>query len=168
MSEDTATNEAPQGAESGQSETPSIEALQSQIEELKAHSRKWEQRAKENLQAKNTLEEQRKASLSEEEKRAEALADAERRAKEAEEAAASAVRESLRFRIAAKYGVSDEDAELFLTGSDEETLTKQAERLSNHSPAPKPNPAQGNRSATPAATTTGQKFADALTGMFNN
>lgn len=37
--------------------------------------------------------------------------------------------EALRMRIAAKHKISDEDAELFLTGSDEATLTKQAKRL---------------------------------------
>lgn len=38
--------------------------------------------------------------------------------------------EALRWKVAAKHGISDEDADLFLTGTDEETLTKQAERLS--------------------------------------
>lgn len=37
--------------------------------------------------------------------------------------------EALRSRIQAKYGISDEDAELFLTASDQETLEKQATRL---------------------------------------
>lgn len=41
----------------------------------------------------------------------------------------AAVAEALRWKIAAHHGVSDEDAELFLTGTDEETLTKQAQRL---------------------------------------
>ena len=36
---------------------------------------------------------------------------------------------ALRSRIQAKHGISDEDAELFLTATDEETLAKQAERL---------------------------------------
>ncbi|WP_353707613.1 hypothetical protein ABRQ22_17280 [Cellulosimicrobium sp. ES-005] len=36
---------------------------------------------------------------------------------------------ALRSRIQAKHGISDEDAELFLTAADEATLTKQAERL---------------------------------------
>lgn len=36
---------------------------------------------------------------------------------------------ALRLRVAAKNGISDEDADLFLTGTDEATLTKQAERL---------------------------------------
>lgn len=47
----------------------------------------------------------------------------------AEKAAADARAEALRFRIASKHQISDEDAETFLTGSDEETLTRQAERL---------------------------------------
>lgn len=37
--------------------------------------------------------------------------------------------ESLRWKIAAKHQVSDEDVELFLVGTDEATLTKQAERI---------------------------------------
>lgn len=37
--------------------------------------------------------------------------------------------ESLRWRVAAKHGITDADADLFLTGTDEETLTRQAERL---------------------------------------
>jgi hypothetical protein len=37
---------------------------------------------------------------------------------------------ALRARIQAKHGISDEDAALFLTATDEATLTKQAERLS--------------------------------------
>lgn len=50
---------------------------------------------------------------------------AEKSAREQAEATA------LRYRVASKHGVSEEDAELFLTGSDEDTLTKQAERLSD-------------------------------------
>lgn len=47
----------------------------------------------------------------------------------AEQRAAAAAAEALRWKVAAKHGISDEDAELFLTGTDEETLTRQAERL---------------------------------------
>jgi hypothetical protein len=47
----------------------------------------------------------------------------------AEQAAAAAKAEALRWKIAAKHGITDDDAELFLTGTDEETLTKQAQRL---------------------------------------
>ena len=39
-------------------------------------------------------------------------------------------REALRRRVQAAHGIADEDADLFLTGTDEETLTAQAKRLS--------------------------------------
>ena len=48
----------------------------------------------------------------------------------------------LRSDIAAQHGVSKEDRDLFLTGTDEETLTKQAERLAAHVAERKK---QGNR-----------------------
>ena len=69
----------------------------------------------------------------------------------AEQARDGAVAESLRLRVAAKHGIGSEDADLFLTGSDEETLKKQAERLiardgdrkknNNHVPREGTNPA---------------------------
>lgn len=49
----------------------------------------------------------------------------------AEKAAEKATADALRLRVALKHGISDEDADLFLTGTDEETLTKQAERLTD-------------------------------------
>lgn len=49
----------------------------------------------------------------------------------AESAHQAAVVEALRFKVASKHGISEDDAVLFLTGTDEETLTKQAQRLSN-------------------------------------
>ncbi len=39
--------------------------------------------------------------------------------------------EALRLRVASKFGIAEEDADLFLTGDDEETLTKQAKRLTD-------------------------------------
>jgi TolA-binding protein len=65
---------------------------------------------------------------------AEKLSKEERAVKERDDAFAeltAAKAEVLRFRIAAKFGITDEDAELFLTGTDEETITKQAERLAD-------------------------------------
>jgi len=50
------------------------------------------------------------------------IAEIEGRAKDAETRA-------LRSDIAAKHGIAAEDRDLFLTGTDEETLTRQAERL---------------------------------------
>jgi hypothetical protein len=66
--------------------------------------------------------------------------------------------EILRFRVAAKHGISDEDADLFLTGSDEESLTAQAERLASRYAdagkprSPKPDPNQGRTSSGTAST----------------
>lgn len=56
---------------------------------------------------------------------------------------ADLARERLVARIQAKHGISDEDADLFLTGADEDALTKQAERLAEHAQDRKK---QGNRS----------------------
>ena len=67
-----------------------------------------------------------------------------------EEQVATANREALRRRVQAAHSISDEDADLFLTGTDEATLTAQAKRLadrdsdrrkkSNHVPAEGSNP----------------------------
>jgi len=72
------------------------------------------------------------------------LERAQKEAADAKEAAAKATTDALRFRIAAQHGISDEDAELFLTGSDADTLSKQATRLKERTPtSPKPDPTQG-------------------------
>lgn len=48
---------------------------------------------------------------------------------EVQKTAAERTTEALRLRIAIKNGISDEDAETFLTGATEEQMTRQAERL---------------------------------------
>lgn len=48
---------------------------------------------------------------------------------EMQQLASKAQRDALASRIAAKHGITPDDADLFLTASDEETLTAQAERL---------------------------------------
>ena len=98
-----------------------------------------------------------------------ALEKAQREAKEAQEAAATATADALRFRIAAKHGISDEDAALFLTGSDEDTLAKQAARLVERTPAtntPKPDLSQGGSGGTPTGSTADQ-FAAAISDALN-
>lgn len=64
--------------------------------------------------------------------------------------------EALRLRVAAKHGITEEDADLFLTGTDEDTLTKQAKRLTDRESERKtthgnrvPNEGRGNRSQQP-------------------
>ena len=92
-------------------------------------------------------------------------------AKEYQEAAAKASSEALRWRIAAKHGISDEDAEVFLTGADEDTLTRQAERLSALStaggpPTPKPDATQGARGNTLDPVATAQPGPQRLAAAF--
>jgi hypothetical protein len=83
------------------------------------------------------------------------LEKANERMAELQRQAALSATEALRFRIATKHGISDEDAEVFLTGSDEESITKQAERLvalqgeKVAAQQQKPDPSQGARPSMP-------------------
>lgn len=101
---------------------PPAPAAQPAETDWKAEARKWEKLAKENKGAADKLTALEEAQKTEAQK----LAD---RATKAEQTAATAQAEALRWRIAARNGISDEDAEIFLTGTTEESLTKQAERL---------------------------------------
>ncbi|WP_159844900.1 hypothetical protein [Nocardia sp. CY41] len=61
---------------------------------------------------------------------------------------------ALRYKYAAKHQISDEDAELFLVGTDEETIAKQAQRLAERGSASAPQPGtyvpgEGRTPATP-------------------
>jgi hypothetical protein len=88
------------------------------------HAREWEKRAKDNAQAAKRLAEIEDAQKSEAQKAAERVADLESQVAQANASA-------LRFKVASQFGIGSDDADLFLTGSDEETLTKQAERLTS-------------------------------------
>lgn len=98
------------------------------VDHWKSQSREWEKRAKANADAAKRLAEIENSQKSEAERNAD-------RIKQLENDAAEARREALRFKVASKHGISAEDADLFLTGSNEETLTKQAERLKDRTPA---------------------------------
>lgn len=154
MSDDTSnTQEASNGAENGeQGATPNDmpqqlgDAGKKALDAERAARKAAEDSAK-TLQAK--LDQIEKANMSELEK-------AQASAAENLKAAEAAKSEALRWRIAAKHGISDDDAETFLTGTDEDSLTKQAERLAALAAAkagpttPKPDLSQGG-SATPPA-----------------
>lgn len=99
----------------------------------KAEARKWEQRAKENKTAADRLAEIEESNKTEGQKQAERMA-------ELEKSATTAKVEALRYKYAAKFKISDEDAELFLTATDEETIGKQAERFSARESALQPTP----------------------------
>lgn len=133
----------------------------------KAKAREQEKRAKENAEAAKRLSEIEEANKSEAQKAADRIAALEQ---EATAAKASA----LRFKIAAKFQVSDEDADLFLTGTDEDTLTKQAERLAQRTEeagkprTPKPNPDQGKKPGASAGQTNADLFASVVSDQLSN
>lgn len=131
MSDPTASTE-PEATEANKATPAQVAAAKADAEKArtegddlaawKAEARKWEAQAKANADAAKRLAEIEESQKSEAEKAADRI-----RQLEAETEAAR--REALRFKVATKHGIGDEDADLFLTGSDEETLTKQAERL---------------------------------------
>lgn len=144
---------------------PPAEPAQAETD-WKAEARKWESRAKENAEARKELDSIRDAQKSEAEKAADRVAAAEK-------SAADALAELLRFKVAGKHGITDpDDIELFLTGSDEETLTRQAQRLSDRNAEasqprrPLPDPNQGR--STQGATSTADQFAAALSDVLNH
>jgi len=168
----TPNSEAPQGTEGEQgtgseNETPTVETLQAQIEEIKSHSRKWEDRAKANKDAADELAALKRAQMSDDERRSadvEALTserDTERERADAAEAALA------RLTLAIEFDLSKEDADALATvQGDEATLRALAERLASRSNRPpKPNPAQGNRGGAPTGTSTADKFADFFDGL---
>jgi len=117
-------------------------------------ARKAAEDAAKSLQAQ--LDEIKKSQMSDLEK-------AQATAQEHQQAAEQARAEALRWRIAAKHGISDEDAETFLTGSDEATLTRQAERLASMAAAtpatPKPDRTQGGQGGALALNSDGLEEA---------
>lgn len=85
-----------------------------------------------------------------------------REAQEAREALPKGITDAFREAAVTFGGISAEDAELFLTGSDKETLQKQAARLMERTPAgPAPDPSQGGSGgAQPAALNSDQLERD--------
>jgi hypothetical protein len=135
-------------------ETPNLgDAGKKALSEERKARRDAEQQAA-SLQAQ--LDEIKKSQMSDLEK-------AQTTAQEAQKAAEKAQAEALRWRIAAKHGISDEDAETFLTGTDEATLTRQAERLAALKPdapaTPKPDRTQGGSGQPPALNSDGLEQA---------
>jgi len=136
-----AVAEAAEKGRPGETPEQTIEALRSAL--AKANDE-----AKENRLKATELDQIKHAQMSELEKAQAAM-------QTATQEAAAAKAEALRWRIAAKHGISDEDAETFLTAGDEESLTRQAERLSamaqSTTPTPKPDLTQGGQGGTPPA-----------------
>lgn len=73
--------------------------------------------------------------------------------------------EALRWRVAATKGIDPEDVELFLTGTDEDTLTKQAERLAERVQTPGNRvPGEGTTPTTPKPS----EDTEFVRGLFGN
>lgn len=129
-------------------ETEAQEAAQTTETETdwKAASRKWEARAKEHKAALDAAQaeaarvkelETQLSTFTEEAGTKEAAAKA---------AVEKANLEIARLKVRAKYGLSEDETELFLTATDPEVLDKQGEALSKRtSNSVKPDSAQGNR-----------------------
>lgn len=136
---------APEGGNTPSGETPAADefkAITSQDEfEARLGKRLERERGKfsdyEDLKVKAAkLDEIEQANQTEAEKAAKRVADLEAELNNTR-------RESNRLKIAAEHGITDaDDIELFLTGTDEETLTKQAKRLADRDADRKKN---GNR-----------------------
>ena len=83
-----------------------------------------------------------------------------REAQEAREALPKGITEAFREAAVTFGGISAEDAELFLTGSDKETLQKQAARLMERTPtSPQPDLTQGGRGEPHALNSDGLENA---------
>lgn len=88
------------------------------------------------------------------------LERAQKAAQDATETAEKATKEAMRLRVAAKHGISDDDADLFLTGSDMETVERQAAALAARtSTGPKPDLSQGARGGPIALNSNGLEQA---------
>ena len=128
-------------------DTPTQPKPTETVDFWKAKAREQEKKARENASARAELDQLREANLSKEEK-------LQRERDDALTQVAQVRAEALRWKIAAKHGITDEDAELFLTAADEATLTRQAERLSARIKAEQPEglfvPAEGRQPSPPA------------------
>lgn len=134
------------------------------VSKLRAENAKHRTEAKANADAAKRLAEIEESQKTETQKLTDAKAAAESDALQARA-------DALRWRTAAKFGISDEDAETFLTGTDEEALTRQAERLAALSktetniPGPRADLSQGARGGSPNAGTPAQAFEQFLKGQ---
>lgn len=119
MSEDATTTEGTETAPEGTEQQPKPSET---VDFWKSKAREQEKRAKANAEAATRLAQIEESQKSEAQKAADRMAQLEREAE-------GAKLEAMRFRAATKHGIDDENAELYLTGTDEETINRQAEKL---------------------------------------
>lgn len=140
MSEPTTPVDGPPAEAGRPDETPeqTIAALREALQKANAQAKEHRERATELDKAKAAL-------MGDLEKASAALGDSQKATQEAASAAT-------RWKVAATHGVSAQDAEVFLTASDEAGLVAQAERLvelqgSKVPTNPLPDPSQGRADA---------------------
>lgn len=138
------------GLKALQAERSARQAAEKERDEAKAKALKWDEAEQAN---KSELERAR-------EEAAQAAADAQ-----------EARTEALRLRIATRHGISDEDADVFLTASDEAGLEAQATRLAEIAKSKAdadrhtPDPSQGPRKTVQkSAWDEGRERAKAMFG----
>lgn len=155
MSEQTAEATATETEASTEQETETKPA--ETVDFWKQKAREQEKRAKENAAAAKRLAELEESQKSEADKQTD-------RIKQLETEAESARRDALRFKVASEFGIASERAELLLTGSDEETMRRQAEALKGESDERKK---QGNRAPSEGRTqsSTSDPKRDFLRGL---
>ena len=127
---DTADPAAPQ---EGQQEPEAKTFDAEYVDKLRKESAKYRTEAKANAEAAKRLAELEESQKTEAQKQAERIAELEKQIE-------GATVQALRARMAAKYQIDPEDADLFLTGTNEETVESQAKRLSERVSANKKNP----------------------------
>lgn len=128
------------------------------ITDWEAEAKKWEKRAKDAWPKVKEYDALIESQKTEQDRAAEAMTKALNDAETAKQ-------EALRFRLAARHGISDEDAELFLTGSSEEVMERQAQRwvaanMAAATAGPRADLSQGNSNQDTALN--GDPLEDAI------
>ena len=139
---------------STENEKTKEEQLLEQLEAWKKHARDWEEKAKNN---KTALDQTTLETVAKEE----TITDLAEKVRQMEESLKDAQRVATVNAIAAEYALSAEDAALFLTGEDEETLRKQAKALAERS---------ANNGVIPSLSGRGRKTSsddDLINKLFN-
>lgn len=105
----------PEGTEGGTEETPTQTFTQADVDRI--------------VRERVKRERDKYADYADLQAKAKETATAEERIASLEQALVTTQTEALKRRIQAAHNITDVDADLFLTGTDEETLTAQAQRL---------------------------------------
>ena len=161
-----AENDAPQGAPEAK-DTPNPEAPAKEDIDWKVESRKWEQRAKDNLAAAKANEDAAKRLAEIEESQKTEAQKAQERFEAAEKRAAELELKATRAEVAADKGVPVS----LLSGSTKEEIEASAEALiafrGEQANGPV-IPGQGNQPDTTKTGTPAQIFGDLLTKQLNH